>query len=338
MPTLSEGQPQGDCPYKIRYDHTLPEEKPNGYNDMNPRAKDLLSRAVQRLVDVRDNTPQLDAEVLLMHRLGLTRAQLYARLNDEIDDRLADEYYLLVERRAQGEPVAYITNHREFMDMDFYVDKRVLVPRPETELLVEFTVKKILDKGWSGDSFSVADVGTGSGIIAVYLALRFPMMRVYATDISPEALEVAEINARRYEVLDRLPLLQGNLLEPVPESPRIIISNPPYTVLSQVEPNVVRYEPNVALDGGSKGLAIYRELLNQARARLARPGLIALEIGSEQATDVTNLSRHFFPGCAVELYRDYAGLDRVIILDIAEVSSSGGSDNSSPDLEEYLNF
>jgi release factor glutamine methyltransferase len=253
-----------------------------------------------------------------MYLLGYSRAQLYARLNDEVSKQAAEKYTELVERRAQGEPIAYITSHREFMALDFYVDRRVLIPRPETELLVEYTTKKILEKGWTTEEHPIVDVGTGSGVIAIYLALRFPKVRVFATDISSEALQVAERNARHYEVLDRVSFLQGNLLEPVPESPRLIVSNPPYTVLAQVEPNVARYEPNVALDGGTKGLAIYRELLNQIKTRIMRPGLIGLEIGSEQANDVTNLGYHFFPGAKIEVHKDYAGLDRVIILDISE--------------------
>jgi release factor glutamine methyltransferase len=289
---------------------------------MNLRVKDLLARAVERLVEVRSSSPQLDAEVLLMFRLSLTRAQLYSRLNDEIDDRVAEEYYLLVERRAQGEPVAYITGNREFMALDFYVDRRVLVPRPETELLVEHTIKKILDKDWATSEISMVDVGTGSGIIAVYMALRFPQMRVFATDISQEALEVAEVNARRHEVADRITFLHGNLLDPLEESVDLIISNPPYTVLSQVEPNVVRYEPNVALDGGPKGLTIYRELLHHSRQHLKRPGLVVLEIGAEQANDVLNLSRHFFPGMAVEIHKDYASLDRVVLIEVDDAPAT----------------
>lgn len=278
--------------------------------------KDLLVEAVEKLVAARDSTAQLDAEVLMMFLLSYTRAQLYARLDEQVSLEHAASYRELVERRAQGEPIAYITKYREFMALDFYVDKRVLVPRPETELLVERTVAKILAQGWEGDNIAIADIGTGSGVIAVYLALRFPKARVYATDISKEALEVAEKNARHHEVADRITFLQGNLLEPLPVAPRVLVSNPPYTVLSQVEPNVARYEPNIALDGGPKGLSIYRELLRQARDTLERPGLITLEIGSEQATDVTNLSHFFFPGSQIEVTKDYAGLDRVVVVEI----------------------
>jgi release factor glutamine methyltransferase len=298
-----------------------------------PKAKDLLAAALERLLAVRDNTAQLDAEVLLMYVLGFSRAQLYARFDEAITPEQATAYEGLVERRAQGEPIAYITSHREFMALDFYVDQRVLIPRPETELLVEHTVKKLLEKGLLGENVPIADIGTGSGVIAVYLALRFPNAKIYATDISPEALEVAEINARRHEVSNRIVFLQGNLLEPLPESIPTIVSNPPYTVLAQVEPNVARYEPNIALDGGSKGLAIYRELLGQAKNRLQRPGLIALEIGSEQATDVSNLGRFFFPGCQIEVHKDYAGLDRVVILDIPEESLAAPIGDASPELE-----
>lgn len=292
-----------------------------------------MAAAVEKLLAVQDNTAQLDAEVLLMYLLGYSRAQLYARLNEEVTPENTAEYEALVARRVQGEPIAYITSHREFMGLDFYVDQRVLIPRPETELLVEYTVKKLLDKGWSLEDSPLVDVGTGSGVIAVYLALRFPKADIYATDISLEALQVAEVNARRYEVQERIRFLQGNLLEPLPERVRTIISNPPYTVLAQVEPNVARYEPNVALDGGTKGLGIYRELLGQARAHLRRPGLIALEIGSEQATDVSNLARYFFPGCHIDVFKDYAGLDRVVILEIPEEAAPGPEAGASPDLD-----
>ncbi len=298
---------------------------------MSNRTKDLLSRAVELLVSARDNTAQLDAEVLLMYLLGYTRAYLYARLDEEVDPATANEYLQLIARRVQGEPIAYITSHREFMALDFFVDRRVLIPRPETELLLEYTVTKLLEKGWTASPFTLVDVGTGSGVIAIYLALRFPQARVYATDISPEALEVALINARRFEVSDRITFLQGNLLEPVPETPGLVISNPPYTVLSQVEPNVARYEPNVALDGGQKGLGIYRELLNQIRAKILHPAIIALEIGSEQAQDVANLGRHFLPGVKIEVHKDYAGLDRVVLLEVDESGFSFEENNPDPD-------
>ncbi len=300
---------------------------------MKQLAKDLLAIAVEKLLAARDNTAQLDAEVLLMYLLGFSRAQLYARLNDEVSPESAVEYETLVARRVQGEPIAYITSHREFMGLDFFVDQRVLIPRPETELLVEYTVKKLLEKGWGGEDAPLVDVGTGSGVIAVYLALRFPKARIFATDISPEALQVAEVNARRYEVQERIRLLQGNLLEPLPERVRTLVSNPPYTVLAQVEPNVARYEPNVALDGGTKGLGIYRELLGQARAHLHRPGLIALEIGSAQATDVSNLARYFFPGCQIEVHKDYAGLDRVVLLEIPEEAVPAPDETATPGLD-----
>jgi release factor glutamine methyltransferase len=282
------------------------------------RAKDLLVEAVETLLAARDDTAQLDAEVLMMYLQGYGRAQLYSRLDEPVDQETAARFKALVERRVQGEPIAYITSHREFMALDFYVDRRVLIPRPESELLLEYTIQKLRDKGWAGEEIPIVDVGTGSGVIAVYLALRFPRAQVYAIDISPEALEVARLNARRFEVEQRINFMQGNLLEPLPEAVKVVVSNPPYTILAQVEPNVARYEPNVALDGGQTGLAIYRELLGQARSRISRPGLIALEIGSEQANDVSNLGRFFFPGCQIEVYKDYAGLDRVVILDIGE--------------------
>src|SRR5437016_1304313 len=155
---------------------------------MKQLAKDIMAAAVVKLLAAQDSTAQLDAEVLLMYLLGFSRAQLYARLNEEVNEIHAAEYQALIDRRAQGEPVAYITSHREFMALDFYVDRRVLIPRPETELLLEYTINKLRDKGWSGEEIPMIDVGTGSGVIAVYLALRFPHAKVYATDIDRKSV------------------------------------------------------------------------------------------------------------------------------------------------------
>ena len=294
-----------------------------------PAIKTVLNESMAALVAAGSPSPYLDAEVLMMYVLGLDRAGLYLRLDARLTPEHAATFSDLLARRLQGEPVAYITRHKEFMALDFAVDARVLIPRPETELLVELTVKKLAERGWLADTPDahrrIVDVGTGSGVIAIYLALRFPHAQVAATDISPDALEVARANARSYEVEDRMTFVQGNLLEPLDAPAPVIVSNPPYTILDEVEPNVARYEPRLALDGGPKGLFFYRALLAQARqGKLAYPGLIAFEIGHEQAADVRKLGTYFFPQAHIEVYKDYAGFDRVVLMEIDSPPDGGG--------------
>ena len=277
-------------------------------------------------------TPRLDAELLLAHVLGWPRARLLAEGRQPLAaDQLA-AFGLLVERRRALEPVAYLTGHKEFFGRDFLVDRRVLVPRPETELLVELALERTRTKNQepgtarhqsgSGSRFSVlgsplliADIGTGSGCIAITLALELPAAELLAVDLSPGALAVARANAERHGAAGRVRLLQGDLLAPLETPVDLLVSNPPYTVLATIDENVRRHEPHLALDGGPDGLALYRRLLAGAPARLRPGGSLLLEIGANQGAAVATLARAAFPASQVAVQRDLAGLDRVLTVD-----------------------
>ncbi len=291
---------------------------------------------------VRYVTPRLGAEVLLAHVLGVSRAHLLAYPERTLSQHEWDAYVRLVERCAQGEPLFYLIGHREFYGLDFLVDPRVLIPRPETELLVEQALSFISAYLPS----TVADIGTGSGCIAVTLAVYVSgspsawlgrgdaegegkgVRAIYATDISSAALEVARANAERHGVADKITFLQGDLLAPLPQPVALIVANLPYVARDEwgqlaAEANVAEFEPAIALDGGLDGLALFRRFFQQAPAYLAPGGAILLEIGAGQAEAVTALARAAFPQAHIGVVRDYAGLERIISVKTDADSASG---------------
>ena len=266
------------------------------------------------------DSPRLDAELLLAHALGLSRARLLAQFDRALSPAELARYRQLIERRRAHEPVAYIVGHQEFYGLDFYVDRRVLIPRPETELLVEKAIElagKVGDRGYGLYPLTLADVGTGSGAIAVSLAVHLPQATIYALDSSAEALEVAVRNVRRHGVEGRVHLLRGDLLSPLPEPVDLIVANLPYVSeeeLAELPPEIRCYEPLSALDGGPDGLRHIRRLLAQAREYLRSHGAVILEIGATQSKAVAELARRHFPTAEIEIARDYGGLDRVVIV------------------------
>lgn len=274
----------------------------------------VLARATRQLRAVSE-TPRLDAELLLGHVLGWSRAQLLARGSDWLSEQDDAVFQGLIARRIALEPVAYLVGHREFYGLDFMVDRRVLVPRPETELVVELALGVVQRMGLMGSSgLRIADVGTGSGALAVALAVQLPGASVYAIDISRDALDVARLNAARHGVADRVQLVMGDLLEGLPAPVELIVSNPPYTVLAEVSEGVRRHEPHLALDGGVDGLMVYRRLLAQAPMWLRPAGVLLLEIGAQQGSAVQDLARMAFPDARIACYADLAGFDRVVLV------------------------
>jgi release factor glutamine methyltransferase len=273
----------------------------------------LLDGATAVLTAKGIELPQVDAEILLGHILGCARAQLYARLEETPDAAVEEDYNSLIARRLEHEPVAYITGHKEFYGLDLHVDRRVLIPRPETETLVEVSLAVARQHHIP----LIADVGAGSGAIAIALALNLPWVEIVAIDASPEALEVAEQNCRRHGVLDRVHLLLGNLLDPLPEPVGLIVANLPYVSrdeLKDLPPDITSYEPLSAIDGGQDGLDHIRAMLAQARPNLKPPGIVCLEIGASHALAANELVREYFPGATLALVKDLAGLDRVALI------------------------
>ena len=232
----------------------------------------------------------LDAELLARHVLGWDRAHLLAALRDPEPDTFVDRYAPLVARRARREPVSLITGVREFWGLDFEVTPDVLTPRPETELIIEEAIARVPRE----QAALVADVGTGSGCLAVALAIELPRARVIATDVSGPALNVARRNAARHGTAARIDFRRTNVLDDVDEVFDLIVSNPPYVpdTGAQALPEEVRgHEPHVALFGGADGLDVYRRLFPQAASRLAAAGRLVVEIGVDQQDRVVTLAR-----------------------------------------------
>jgi release factor glutamine methyltransferase len=270
-----------------------------------------------RLAEAGIENAALDAEVLLRCVLGVDRAQLYLRLEDQPSGRVPEKFRALLERRATREPLAYITGNREFWSLDFTVTPAVLVPRPETELLIELALYS--SRRFRRDQpIDILDIGTGSGAIAVALATHLPHSQVWATDVSRVALEVAEANAKRHNVADRLHLLCGDLFGALAKRDEmfdLIVSNPPYIAtagLRELEPEVRIWEPAAALDGGPDGLHFYRRIIAEAAAHLKEDGRVVLEIGADQGARVAQLFDQRPCYTAVEIHRDGAGRDRVV--------------------------
>ncbi|WP_041471047.1 peptide chain release factor N(5)-glutamine methyltransferase [Chloroflexus aggregans] len=255
-------------------------------------------------------TARLDAELLLAHILGWSRARVVAEREVVLTPAQQEAFGALVERRAAREPVAYLIGHWPFFGLDLVVDRRVLIPRPETELLVELALTEA--RRYADTQITIADIGVGSGAIAIALAIHVPHATVYGVDRSADALAVAARNVARYNLSDRVVLLEGDLLTPVPGPVDLIVSNPPYTILAEVDESVYRYEPHLALDGGPDGLDCYRRLIAAAPAYLKPGGAILLEIGAWQAEAVAHLLNQALPHAEVGVQRDLAGRDRVV--------------------------
>jgi release factor glutamine methyltransferase len=239
----------------------------------------------------------LEAEVLLRHVLGIDRAEYFASLERPLalpEQVLADT---LAERRIAGEPLAYILGHREFYGHKLGVGPGVLVPRQETELLVDAVLEFVSTSSLRRPL--IADVGTGSGAIAIAVAKALPDATVFATDISHDALKIAEANALALDVQDAVHLLQGDLLEPLPGPVDIIVSNPPYLT-----------------DGGRDGLAAISELMRQVAGLVQKPRLLAIEIGPSQLESVVLLAQGLFPDSGVTHLLDLAGLPRVVHVEL----------------------
>jgi release factor glutamine methyltransferase len=270
--------------------------------------RQALTLAISILTAGGIEEASLESEILLRHVLKLDRVQLYLSLDKELSTEQEASYLEIISRRRKGEPSAYITHSREFYGLDFYVDSRVLIPRPETELLVA----KALEYAQKHQIETIADIGTGCGNIAICLAVHLPQARIYATDISTGALEVARFNCSRHGV-NNIQLLHGSLLEPLPEPVDIIVSNMPYIKQSELRlVNSAQFEPQLALDGGENGLEVISRLCQQVHNKLRPGGCLLLEIGVGQREAVVSLLQELFPAARIATTRDLAEIERVV--------------------------
>jgi release factor glutamine methyltransferase len=265
--------------------------------------KEILQRSTSWLAGKGFPSARLEAELLLAHVLGVGRLDLYTASERPLERTEIDAYRTLLRRRAGGEPVAYLTGEREFYGLAFRVDPAVLVPRPETELLV--------DRARELRPATVLDLGTGCGCIAVACAVRLPEAVLVATDVSAEALAIAEANARRHDVAERIRFLPGDLFAPLAAEERfdLVVSNPPYVPEGQAE-EVGRHEPRAALYAGADGLDLLRRIVAAAPDHLAPGGTLLAEIGEDQGGAVRALAEERFAN--VTIHPDLAGLPRFL--------------------------
>jgi release factor glutamine methyltransferase len=252
-------------------------------------------------------TARLDAEVLMRHILGIPRVELYRRLFDELTAAEAESYLELIGRLKAGKPLQYLTGHIEFYGLEFYVNSSVLIPRPETEILVE----KAIEIGRTYSSPTIADVGCGSGAVAISLARHLPQSKIIALDVSKDALELARRNAAHHAV-SNIEFIESDLLESVRDRHLdIICANLPYVPTAEVENN--NFEPQLALDGGRDGLDVIRRLVRQIATRHDKPGWLLLEFGTGQAAAVKSILAENLPGSSTEILRDLIPMDRVSV-------------------------
>jgi release factor glutamine methyltransferase len=279
---------------------------------------EAINAASAKLTTAGIPTARRDAEVLLSFVLLRDRAWLFTHIHDALDDEAGRVFEATIRRRALREPLQYVTGRQEFWGLEFTVTPDVLIPRPETELLVETALKIIGD---ADRAVSIIDLCAGSGCIAVCLAKELPSARIFATDLSGKALSVARENARKHGVLERILFLEGDLFRPLEKldihgQVDIIASNPPYVrsgELRTLQPEVRDYEPEMALVAGPEGTEIHQKIINEASEYLKPHGVIIMELGLGQAEALVQMCRSTGRYDVPEVYKDLAGIERVIV-------------------------
>ncbi len=278
--------------------------------------REALRRGSRMLAGAGSEEAGLEAELLLAHALSKDRTRVFQRLRDELAPDANSAFDALLQRRLAHEPAAYILGRKEFYGLELDVTPAAIIPRPETETLVELVVD-FARKHYLHAPCTIVDVGVGCGAIAVALAVELPEADVIATDISPEALALARRNAERHSVAQRIRFLEGDILEPLDAPVDIIAANLPYVRSGDFEaapPEIREHEPRLGLDGGPDGLRLIERLLRAASPRLVPGGALFAEIGEEQGDGVRSLARASFPEARVEVKQDLSGLDRVLVV------------------------
>ena len=275
----------------------------------------LRQNAIARLTQADVDVPRLTAEVVLAHALDLSRTQLLTRHDDSFTPDQLSRVQRDLDRLANGEPLAYVVGHREFFDLDLLTDARALIPRSETECLVEHAIKIMADR----PAPLIADIGTGCGAIAVTLAKHLPRACLIATDLSAAAIELARSNALRHHVEAQIDFRVGDLLAPIDRPLDLLVANLPY-IDDKDWPFLARtirgHEPRMAFLGGPDGLVLMRCLLRDAPRVVQARSVILLEIGAYQGDAVTEIAQQNFPQAHIEIKPDYGGLDRLAVIEL----------------------
>ena len=279
---------------------------------------ELLKVTTDYLRSKKIDSPRLNAEVLLAFQLRLDRVQLYLNFEKPLNEKEVSGYRFLIKRRMSREPLQHITGTQEFWSLDFTVGPQALVPRPETEVLVEKILELYKGKRF-GDRPRILDLGTGSGVIAVAIAREIPGAKIWATDISRDALALARLNSHKHGVEERIRFLLGDLFEAIEDqalSFEVIASNPPYIpsgLLDSLAPEVKNYEPRLALDGGQDGMSFVTKIINEAADRLSQGGWLAVEMDPDQTLKAMNLIEQGGRYSTAERIKDYSRRFRVVM-------------------------
>lgn len=277
------------------------------------KIEELLRYGKGKLEKQKVEDASIISRILMQYVLKIDRNKLIINKNDNVDINKENEYKEYIEEIIKGKPVQYITNNQEFMRLNFYVDENVLIPQPDTEILVEEVIKSIDIK----ENIEILDMCTGSGCIGISLAKNIENTKVTLVDISKEAIEIAKKNAIQNGVENKVTFIQSDMFENVKGKFDIIVSNPPYikTDIIQTLDKQVQNEPHIALDGGEDGLDFYKILINEAHKYLKKDGKIFLEIGYDQKQEVESLAKQSKHYKKIETIKDLSQNDRVIILE-----------------------
>ena len=277
--------------------------------------RDIIIKYSQELEKISD-TPRLDVEIFLQKALGdVDRIYIHLNLNKELTKEQYDEFLGYINDRINGRPVAYIVGNREFMGLDFFVKEGVLIPRPDTETLVEEIIELCKNKN---EEINIVDIGTGSGAITVSLAKYIENSKITSLDISDIPLEVGKINAVNNGVDNRIEFLKSDVFTAIKNTEKkfdIIVSNPPYIPKKDIETlhtQVKDYEPYNALEGGEDGLDFYRQITEESVQYLKQGGILAYEVGHDQSEDVSKIMKHHGYD-KIYTKKDIQGIDRVVI-------------------------
>ncbi|MFA6271879.1 MAG: peptide chain release factor N(5)-glutamine methyltransferase [Patescibacteria group bacterium] len=263
--------------------------------------------ATQELVNHSITSATLDAEVLLSFVLKKPKEYILSHPEIILTQKQQTTLDKLIKRRTELEPVAYLTNNKEFYGLDFYVDKNVLIPRPETELLVETVLKEIKNDL----TITIADIGTGSGCIAIAIAKNLPQAKIIAVDISNPALTVAKKNAKKYGVKKQIRFVCGDLLKKLNDPVDIIIANLPYVPKNEAKKEI-SFEPKEALFGENDGMEFLEKIITQSKTKLNENGVILLEIHPPQADKISSFARNTFPDADIIILKDLANKERIL--------------------------
>lgn len=283
---------------------------------MSTTVRNLLEKGFKSLSKTERKSPRLESELIVMHLLDVDKAYLYTHPNRIVNKEIIDKFEELVEKRKQGYPIQYILKNQEFMGLDFHVTEGVLVPRPDTEILIEYIIKfaRKNDK----EKLKILDIGTGSGAISLSLAYYIENSYIYSVDISEKAIKIARKNKKKMNLEDRVKLITKDILEGFPEideKMEIVVSNPPYIPsrdIDSLQIEVSKYEPRLALDGGDDGLVFYRYITEKAKEKLIYNGLLCYEIGYDQGESVKNIMKD--NGYKdILILKDLQGRDRAVI-------------------------